>query len=316
MNFYKTAQRVIQEEAIALSILESQIPSDFSKVVESILKLKGRLIILGIGKSGYIARKIASSLASTGTPAFYIHPAEASHGDLGMITQSDMVFMLSNSGESRELFDTINYCKRFAIKIIAATMNPDSTLAKNSDFLLTIPTIKEASLLSAPTTSALMMLALGDAIIVSLHEAKGFSKDDFLTFHPGGKIGANLIKIKDLMLTGTAIPFINPDYSITRVAGIITEKKLGCAIVVDNNQTLIGIITDGDLRRNIDKDLKTLKAEDLMTTSLIFVRSDILASEALSVMNNKSITILPVNDHDDKVIGIIHIHDILKAGVA
>jgi arabinose-5-phosphate isomerase len=316
MNFYKTAERVISEEATALNILKSQIPTDFSKVVEAILSLKGRLIILGIGKSGYIARKIAASLASTGTPAFYIHPAEASHGDLGMITKADMVFMLSNSGESRELFDTINYCKRFAIKIIAATMNPDSTLAKNSDFLLTIPTIKEASLLSAPTTSALMMLALGDAIIVSLHEAKGFSKDDFLTFHPGGKIGANLIKIKDLMLTGTAIPFINPDYSITRVAGIITEKKLGCAIVVDNNQTLIGIITDGDLRRNIDKDLKTLKAEDLMTTSLIFVRSDILASEALSVMNNKSITILPVNDHDDKVIGIIHIHDILKAGVA
>lgn len=316
MNFYKTAERVISEEATALNILKSQIPTDFSKVVEAILSLKGRLIILGIGKSGYIARKIAASLASTGTPAFYIHPAEASHGDLGMITKADMVFMLSNSGESRELFDTINYCKRFAIKIIAATMNPDSTLAKNSDFLLTIPTIKEASLLSAPTTSALMMLALGDAIVVSLHEAKGFSKDDFLTFHPGGKIGANLIKIKDLMLTGTAIPFINPDYSITRVAGIITEKKLGCAIVVDNNQTLIGIITDGDLRRNIDKDLKTLKAEDLMTTSLIFVRSDILASEALSVMNNKSITILPVNDHDDKVIGIIHIHDILKAGVA
>jgi len=316
MNFYKTAERVISEEATALNILKSQIPTDFSKVVEAILSLKGRLIILGIGKSGYIARKIAASLASTGTPAFYIHPAEASHGDLGMITKADMVFMLSNSGESRELFDTINYCKRFAIKIIAATMNPDSTLAKNSDFLLTIPTIKEASLLSAPTTSALMMLALGDAIIVSLHEAKGFSKDDFLTFHPGGKIGANLIKIKDLMLTGTTIPFINPDYSITRVAGIITEKKLGCAIVVDNNQTLIGIITDGDLRRNIDKDLKTLKAENLMTASPIFVRSDILASEALSVMNNKSITILPVNDHDDKVIGIIHIHDILKAGVA
>lgn len=315
MNFYKTAERVISEEATALNILKSQIPTDFSKVVEAILSLKGRLIILGIGKSGYIARKIAASLASTGTPAFYIHPAEASHGDLGMITKADMVFMLSNSGESRELFDTINYCKRFAIKIIAATMNPDSTLAKNSDFLLTIPTIKEASLLSAPTTSALMMLALGDAIIISLHEAKGFSKDDFLTFHPGGKIGANLIKIKDLMLTGTAIPFINPDYSITRVAGIITEKKLGCAIVVDNNQTLIGIITDGDLRRNIDKDLKTLKAENLMTASPIFVRSDILASEALSIMNNKSITILPVNDHD-KVIGIIHIHDILKAGVA
>lgn len=315
MNFYKTAQRVINEEAIALSILESQIPSDFTKVVELILKLKGRLIILGIGKSGYIARKIASSLASTGTPAFYIHPAEASHGDLGMITQSDMVFMLSNSGESRELFDTINYCKRFAIKIIAATMNPDSTLAKNSDFLLTIPTIKEASLLSAPTTSALMMLALGDAIMVSLHEAKGFSKDDFLTFHPGGKIGATLIKIKDLMLTGTAIPLVNPDCSLTDLAETMTEKKLGCAIVVDNTKNLIGIITDGDLRRNIDKNLPALKAENLMTRSPIFAGSNILASEALSIMNSKSITILPVTDNN-KVIGIVHIHDILKAGVA
>lgn len=315
MNFYKTAQRVIQEEAIALSILESHIPRDFSKVVKSILRLKGRLIILGIGKSGYIARKIAASFASTGTPAFYIHPAEASHGDLGMITQSDMVFMLSNSGESRELFDTINYCKRFAIKIIAATMNPDSTLAKNSDFLLTIPTIKEASLLSAPTTSALMMLALGDAIMVSLHEAKGFSKDNFLTFHPGGKIGAILFKIKDLMLTGTSIPLVEPDNSLIDVTRVIAEKKLGCAIVIDDTQNLIGVITDGDLRRNIDKDLKTLKAKNLMTNFPISVGSNILASEALSIMNSKSITILPVTN-ENKVIGIVHIHDILKAGVA
>ena len=311
MNFYKTAQRVIQEEAIALSILESQIPRDFSKVVESILRLKGRLIILGIGKSGYIARKIASSLASTGTPAFYIHPAEASHGDLGMITQSDMVFMLSNSGESRELFDTINYCKRFAIKIIAATMNPDSTLAKNSDFLLTIPTIKEASLLSAPTTSALMMLALGDAIMVSLHEAKGFSKDDFLTFHPGGKIGATLIKIKDLMLTGTSIPFVEPDNSFFDVTRVMAEKKLGGAIVIDTTQKLIGIITDGDLRRNIDKDLKTLKAKNLMTNLPISAESNILASEALAIMNSTSITILPITSNN-KVVGIIHIHDIFS----
>jgi arabinose-5-phosphate isomerase len=231
-----------------------------------------------------------------------------------MITQSDMVFMLSNSGESRELFDTINYCKRFAIKIIAATMNPDSTLAKNSDFLLTIPTIKEASLLSAPTTSALMMLALGDAIMVSLHEAKGFSKDDFLTFHPGGKIGATLIKIKDLMLTGTSIPLVEPDNSFFDVTGVMAEKKLGCAIVIDTTQKLIGIITDGDLRRNIDKDLKTLKAKNLMTNLPISVESNILASEALAIMNSNSITILPITSNN-KVVGIIHIHDILKAGV-
>ena len=314
MNFYSTAQRVISEEANALKKLESQIPGDFSEVVNSILQIKGRVIIVGIGKSGYIARKIASSLASTGTPASYIHPSEASHGDLGMITKSDIVLMLSNSGETKELFDTINDCKRFSIKMVAMTMNPDSSLAKNSDFLLTIPTLKEASLLSAPTTSALMMLALGDAITISLHEAKGFTKDDFLTFHPGGKIGANLIKIKDLMFVGDNLPLVRPDDSFANIILIMTQKSLGCAAVVDYNQNLLGIITDGDLRRNIDNNLKTLKATDIMTKSPKSVTQNILASEALFIMNNKSITALPVTENN-KIIGIIHIHDIIRAGI-
>lgn len=314
MNFYSNAQRVISEESNALKKLESQIPGDFSEVVNSILQIKGRVIIVGIGKSGYIARKIASSLASTGTPASYIHPSEASHGDLGMITKSDIVLMLSNSGETKELFDTINYCKRFSIKMVAMTMNPDSSLAKNSDFLLTIPTLKEASLLSAPTTSALMMLALGDAITISLHEAKGFTKDDFLTFHPGGKIGANLIKIKDLMFIGDNLPLVRPDDSFANIILIMTQKSLGCAAVVDYNQNLLGIITDGDLRRNIDNNLKTLKATDIMTKSPKSVTQNILASEALFIMNNKSITALPVTENN-KIIGIIHIHDIIRAGI-
>ncbi len=314
MNFHNTAQRVINEEANALKTLESQIPKDFSEVVNVILKITGRVIIIGIGKSGYIARKIASSLASTGTPAFYIHPSEASHGDLGMITKSDIVLMLSNSGETKELFDTINYCKRFSIKMVAMTMNPDSTLAKNSDFLLTIPVIKEASLLSAPTTSALMMLALGDAITISLHEAKGFSKDDFFVFHPGGKIGANLLKIKDLMFVGDNLPLVKLDDSFANVILLITQKSLGCAAVVDDDQNLLGIITDGDLRRNINKDLTTMKAEDIMTKTPRSVSQNILATEALFIMNDKSITALPVTENN-KIIGIIHIHEIIRAGI-
>lgn len=314
MNSVITAKRVINEEAYALKVLESHLPEDFSEVVNSILKISGRVVIVGIGKSGYIARKLASSMASTGTPAFYIHPAEASHGDLGMITKSDIVFMLSNSGETKELADTINYCKRFSIKIVAMTMNPESTLAKSSDFLLTIPTIKEASLLSAPTTSALMMLALGDAITISLHEAKGFTKDDFLTFHPGGKIGANLIKVKDLMFVDDNLPLVGPDEFFTNVILTMTQKSLGCAAVVDNNHNLLGIITDGDLRRNINKNLTDLKAFDVMTKSPRAVRKNTLASEALFIMNDKSITMLPVTE-DGKIIGIIHIHELIRAGI-
>ena len=190
MNHLNMATKVIEEQSKALQLLSVNIPQDFTKLIDQILKLKGRVVLIGMGKSGHIAKKIAASLASTGTPAFFIHPAEASHGDLGMITRADLVIMLSNSGETKELFDTIDYCKRYNIKIAAMTMQEGSTLATNSDYILKVPQMKESSVISAPTTSALMMLSLGDAIVTTLHEARGFTKDDFKLLHPGGKLGA------------------------------------------------------------------------------------------------------------------------------
>lgn len=316
MTIHNIAQRVVTEEAHALEVLSNNIPPDLAKLVNSILKIKGRVILLGVGKSGYIARKIASSLASTGTPAFYIHPGEASHGDLGMITTADIVIMLSNSGETKELLDSINYCKRFGIEIAAITMNQNSTLAKHADFVLTIPTIKEASMLSAPTTSALMMLAIGDAITVSLHESKGFTKDDYFNFHPGGKIGANLVKTRDLMRVGDSLPLVKLNDQFSRVILIMTEKSLGCAAVVDHNNNLLGFITDGDLRRHADGDLNNLTAEGIMTQSPLAITPDTLASEALFLMNSKTITSIPVVQESNKLYGIIHIHDILRVGVS
>lgn len=312
----KIAQRVITEEAHALEILSKNIPADLSRLVDCILQIKGRVILLGVGKSGYIAKKIASSMASTGTPAFYIHPGEASHGDLGMITTADIVIMLSNSGETRELLDSINYCKRFGIQIAAITMNQNSTLAKHAEFVLNIPTIKEASMLSAPTTSALMMLALGDAIVVSLHEAKGFTKDDYFNFHPGGKIGANLIKTLDLMRIDEALPLVKLNDPFSHVIFVMTQKSLGCAAVVDHDNNLLGFITDGDLRRHADGDLNKLLAKDIMTKSPLAISPEALATEALFLMNSKTITAIPVTAGANKLYGIIHIHDILRAGVS
>ncbi len=315
-DFQNIFNRVVKEEAKALEVFSSKSLENFSNVINLILKIQGRTILAGIGKSGYIAKKIASSLASTGTPAFYIHPSEASHGDLGMITSSDVVIMLSNSGETKELSDIINYCKRFNIKIIAITMNPNSNLGKNSDFVLTIPKTQEASLLSAPTTSAVMMLALGDAMTVALHEAKGFTKDNYRDFHPGGKIGSNLLKVKALMHSEESMALIKKNDLCPQFLVIMTEKSLGCACVVDDDQnTLLGFITDGDLRRNLNQNLNSLTAEDIMTKSPLTVNSEELASKALFLMNEKSVNAMPVTNSHGKLCGIIHIHDILKAGV-
>jgi arabinose-5-phosphate isomerase len=308
------AKRVIEEESQALASLAGSLPQDFNDLVDYITNFKGKIILTGIGKSGYIAHKIAASFSSTGTAAFYIHPAEASHGDLGMITDDDLVIMLSNSGETKELMDIINYCKRFAIRIVGMTMKAKSTLAINSHFLLLIPIMKEASLIAAPTTSALMMLALGDALTIAVQEGKGFSTDDFHLYHPGGKIGANLLKIADLMHTGNQLPLVFEDTSFNDTIIIMTQKRLGCAIVIDKELTLIGIISDGDLSRHIN-DKSSLKfAKDLMTVNPISISAVQLASEAISIMNINAITVLPVVD-DSTVVGVIHIHDILKAGV-
>jgi len=308
------AKRVILEESIALNKLSENLSEDFSKIVDYIVDFKGRVILTGIGKSGYIAHKIAASFSSTGTASFYLHPAEASHGDLGMITEHDLVIMLSNSGETKELFDIINYCKRFAIKIVAMTMQANSNIATNSDFLLVIPILKEASLIAAPTTSALMMLALGDALTIAVQERKGFSSEDFHVYHPGGKIGANLLKVKDLMRINNQIPILYEDTPFADTVLIMTQKSLGCAIVVNDDLNLIGIITDGDLRRHIN-DFNSLKyAKDLMTINPKYILESQLAKEALFIMNSKSITSIPVVE-DRKVIGIIHIHDLLRVGI-
>lgn len=315
MSYLKTAREAIIDQSEALKALADSIPHDFLALINYIMKLEGRVIMIGMGKSSYIAKKIAASLASTGTPAFFIHPGEASHGDLGMITEKDMVIMLSNSGETKELFDTINYCKRYNIKIAAITMKENSTLAQNSDFILKLPSQKETSSIAAPTTSALMSLSLGDAIVTALHDAKGFSKEDFKRFHPGGKIGANLLRVSDIMRSGEKLPIVSEYSEFTEVIITMTEKCLGCALVRDSQNKMLGIITDGDLRRNIKNDLSNISVIDIMSKRPTSVGANMLAAEALNIMNTKSITVLPVLEDDKKILGIIHIHDILKAGV-
>ncbi|WP_375331937.1 SIS domain-containing protein [Candidatus Tisiphia endosymbiont of Temnostethus pusillus] len=309
------AKRVILKESAALVELSNNIPSDFNNIVDYIINCKGRVILTGIGKSGYIAHKIAASFASTGTAAFYLHPAEASHGDLGMVTDNDVVFMLSNSGETKELFDIMKYCKRFSIKIIAMTMNVNSTIAINSDFLLLIPRINEASYIAAPTTSSVMMLSLGDALTTSVHEARGFSEDDFRLYHPGGKIGANLIKVESLMRVKDQLPLVYADTSFTDTILVMNQKSLGCAIVVNKDLSLVGIITDGDLRRHINDKIDMKYACDVMTSNPKQISPLKLAGEALGIMNSKSITSIPVTENN-MVIGIVHIHDLLRAGIS
>ncbi|MFU7502029.1 MAG: SIS domain-containing protein [Candidatus Tisiphia sp.] len=309
------AKGVILKESAALVELSNNIPSDFNNIVDYIINCKGRVILTGIGKSGYIAHKIAASFASTGTAAFYLHPAEASHGDLGMVTDNDVVFMLSNSGKTRELFDIMKYCKRFSIKIIAMTMNANSTIAINSDFLLLMPRINEASYIAAPTTSSVMMLSLGDALTTSVHEARGFSEDDFRLYHPGGKIGANLIKVESLMRVKDQLPLVYVDTSFTDSILVMNQKSLGCAIVVDKDLSLVGIITDGDLRRHINDKIDMKYACDVMTSNPKQISPLKLAGEALGVMNSKSITSIPVTENN-MVIGIVHIHDLLRAGIS
>ena len=314
-NHSDVAKRVILHESKALSELANYISADFNDIVNYILNFKGRVILTGIGKSGYIANKIAASFASTGTSAFYLHPAEASHGDLGMVTEKDLVMMLSNSGETKELFDIMNYCKRFSIKIVTMTMNADSTIGSNSDLLLLIPRIKEASYIAAPTTSAIMMLALGDALTTSIHESRGFSEEDFHLYHPGGKIGARLIKVESLMRTNDQLPLVQEDTPFTDTILLMNHKSLGCAIVVDHSRHLMGIITDGDLRRHIHDKMTMKYARDVMTINPQHIDKSKLAGEVLNLMNSLSITSIPVTENH-VVVGIVHIHDLLRAGIS
>jgi arabinose-5-phosphate isomerase len=307
-------RKVIEEEAAGLRLLADNVPKDLIRLVDRILNLQGRLIVSGIGKSGHIARKIASSFASTGTAAFYMHPAEASHGDLGMISANDLVLLLSNSGETKEVFDILSYCQRFGIEIAGMTMKPESTIGKASQYLLNIPTSREASVIDAPTTSALMMLSLGDALMIAVHEAKGFSKEDFKILHPGGKIGAGLLKVSDLMRVGDALPVVYRNTKVSEVLIVITKQGLGCAVVLDDEDKICGIITDGDLRRHMHEGIISMFAQDIMTPNPQTIAPHTFVSEVLYKLNSSSITSLIVGSNGI-LEGIVHMHDILKAGV-
>jgi arabinose-5-phosphate isomerase len=286
------------------------------EAVDLIRNASGRLIVTGMGKSGHVAHKIAATFASTGTPAFFVHPGEASHGDLGMITDKDVIMALSWSGETAELKDLIYYSRRFRIGLIALTADPESTLAKAADVVLTLPQAREACPHNlAPTTSSLMQLALGDALAVALLESRGFTALKFRELHPGGQLGAKLKFIGDLMHTGDAVPLIALGSSMSDAVVIMTAKGFGCVGITAGDGALVGIITDGDLRRHMRPDLLGARVDDVMTRRPKTVGQRELAGEAIELLNSSKITAIFVVDAD-KPVGIVHLHDLLRAGVA
>jgi len=312
----QSARRVLGVEAAALNALAASLGDGFSNALAMFSSVKGRVVVTGMGKSGHIARKIAATLASTGTASFYVHPGEASHGDLGMIVEDDAVLALSNSGETTELADLVAHCKRFAIPLVAMTSKAGSALDEAADVSLVLPDSPEACPLGlAPTTSTTVMLALGDAIAVTLLERQEFSHADFKALHPGGKLGQRLLKVSDLMHTGDEIPTTTGNMEMSDALVVMTTKRFGCVGVVDDDGRLEGVITDGDLRRHMSSDFLTQKAADVMTRSAKTIGPDALAGEAVQVMNALSITNLFVVA-DGYPVGILHVHDCLRAGVA
>ncbi len=310
------AKQVIEREIEGLKALEDALGEDFENAVNLILKCKGKLIVSGMGKSGHIARKIAATFASTGTPAIFVHPAEASHGDLGMITKDDAVILLSNSGETAELKDIIYYCKRFFIPIIGIVRRKTSTLVEASDISFILPEVPEVSSVAAPTTSTTMMLAFGDALAMTVMELKGFSKLDFGVFHPGGKLGSQFIKVANLMAKNDALPIVSEDTLISDAIIIMSKKGLGCVVAVDKQNKIQGIFTDGDLRRHINDNIISKKISEVLNKNPKNISPEKLAVEALAVMNKYSITSLIVCDENKILQGIIHIHQLLNAGLA
>lgn len=311
------AKKVVDREVEALNMMKAELNQSLTEVIDVILKCKGRLIVTGMGKSGHIGKKIAATLASTGTPSFFIHPGEASHGDLGMLTTNDVVLAISNGGESKELSDILMYCKRYQIPLIAMTKNPESTLGRTGDYLLKLPDDGEACPLGlAPTSSTTATLVMGDILAICLMERKGFSATDYKQRHPGGKLGAVLCKVSDLMHSGDEMPIIDEDALMQEALLVMTEKMLGCVGIVNKNGDLIGMITDGDLRRWMSPKLIEEKVSKVMTKNPKTIRPDVLASEAVYVMNNtgRGITNLFAVE-GRKPVGLIHIHDCLRAGV-
>jgi arabinose-5-phosphate isomerase len=316
----QSAVRTLELECEGLQALrgalEAQLGDAFGRAVAMLAAAKGRIIVTGIGKSGHVGQKIAATFASTGSPAFFVHPSEASHGDLGMITRDDVIVAISWSGESVELGNILTYSRRFKVPLIAITAGAESALGKQSDVVLELPRAKEACPHGlAPTTSTTMQLALGDCLAIALLEHKGFTAHDFKVFHPGGSLGAALKFVADVMHTGDLLPLVPEDMPMSAALVTMTQKSFGCLGVVDAKGKLAGVITDGDLRRHMGADLLTARTADIMTKKPKVVAPEMLASAALELLNASRITALFVVDKG-KPVGILHVHDLLRAGVA
>lgn len=313
-----SGRRVITIESAALATMATGLDASFGQAVMALLATKGRIIVSGMGKSGHIARKIAATFASTGAPAQFVHPAEASHGDLGMITPDDTVLVLSNSGETPELADIIAHTRRFSIPMIGVAANPDSALLQQSDIALLLPKVDEACAVGlTPTTSTTMTLALGDALAVSMMEHRAFTSADFHAFHPRGHLGARLLRVENIMHGPANLPLVHAGTTMDDALLIMTKQGFGIAGVIDAQNRLLGVISDGDLRRNMEG-LLVRSAGDVMTANPVTIPPAALASEALGLMNSHTITSLFVMEPDTGgvAVGILHLHDCLRAGVA
>ena len=312
-NYIQAAKRIFEIEARVVLEVAEQLNETFDALCEDVLNMSGKLILMGVGKSGHISQKVAATLSSTGTPSFFIHPSEANHGDLGMITKNDCAILISNSGETSELFNLILHCKKLKIPIISITSNVKSTLAKKSDIVLQIPENVEACPLElAPTSSTTCMLVLGDALAVTLLKKRQFTSKDFLELHPGGKLGQMLLKVSDVMKTKNQIPLISINKKVDAAILEMSSKGQGCVGVVSEKKSeLLGIITDGDLRRHMSPELLTKNVNDIMTKSPKTLKPETLVSSAIDLMNKQSITNYFITQKK-KPIGIIHLHDILR----
>ncbi len=319
LELIESAKEVFDIEANSVLKLKERLNNAFLKTIDIIYASKGKVVVTGMGKSGLIGRKIASTLCSTGTPAVFLHPAESTHGDSGIISRSDVVIAISNSGETQELLNLLPLILRFGVPLIALTGGLSSTLAQKSDVVLDISVEREACPLNkAPTASTTATLAMGDAIAVCLLKKRGFSYEDFLLFHPSGSLGKGILyKVGELMIKGDKLPIVSQDVSFSEAIKLVSEKRLGTALLVDNNSRLTGVLTDGDIRRAVIKhpDARNLKVKDVMTLSPKTIGIDELCAKALSVMEKYSITSLAVVDDNNIPIGLLHIHDLLRAGV-
>lgn len=311
----RVGQKVLRTEADALERLATELPADFQAVVDLILTTKGRVIVAGVGKSGHIGHKISATLVSTGTPSHFMHATEASHGDMGMITQNDICLVISNSGETSELRDIVAYTRRFAIPMVAISSRAESTLMRAADYRLLLPAVAEACLIGmVPTTSTTLTLALGDALAVALMSQRNFRAEDFRTFHPGGSLGAQMATVGQLMHTGDALPLVAADAPMGEVLLEMTSKSFGIAGVVKDD-TLVGVISDGDLRRNMAGLMETT-AGDVANPDPVTTAPDLLAVQALALMNERKIAAIFAVQEGGRPVGVLHIHDCLRAGVS